>query len=139
MLPAETIYTVQFSSNGVTQIVKQPLHFDWLDQANDTTSIALGQAIASLLTGVICFVSIKSTDPLNAGLTLLNSRRTRIVETALMGLIPNSMVGQVQQLREIASYDQALTRNKSLSELIVELSRNQTLSLFSSSRLWSVP
>ncbi|KAK2616877.1 hypothetical protein QQS21_000255 [Conoideocrella luteorostrata] len=134
-----TSYSVTFRSTGQSQNLIQ-YAFHWKGMTSNFAFLKASQAIANLLNGMI---GGRANNPnmANSGPELhLRTMRTRIMDTALIGIVNTSQAGTPQLQRElppVPSQDQALSRNMSLGKLIEELSRNQTLSLFSDSRFWS--
>lgn len=95
------------------------------------------QALANLLNGVIGKTISHDGGHHSTIKYSLITLGSGILQTALIGAIDTSGdSGWAQALPPLPQEDQALARNKSIGALIEELSRNQTLSLFSNPRFW---
>lgn len=115
------------------------------DPPNDDTYRAIGTTIAKILTGTYYFTARGLGVPGQPKVWItMGSARTSIGSTALMGLLNEKLdeklntAGRQQEIANLPSEDVGLTRNKTFGQLVEELSRNITLSLFSSTRLWYV-
>lgn len=129
--PQNTTYKVTFNSSGIIQTVSHPYEFIWegLPAPSQLHYYYTAMALANLLNGVIGKIEMSNGGHQQSVVkTFVMSSRTKIMQTALIGA-----VGEYQPLPQ---EDKRLARNMSLGPLIEELSRNQTLSLFSSSRFW---
>lgn len=134
-----TSYSVMFrSSTGQTTLELKS--YNWLDMgsSNDTTYGAIAMAVANILTGTYYAGNYSDGRAQPVAKCGLGSARTSIETTALMGLLEG---GSDRQLLgkcglETPAADLALIGNKTLGELVEELSRNVTLSLFSNDRFW---
>jgi hypothetical protein len=133
-----TSYSVLFqSSTGKTDL--ELSSFKWLDMdpSYDMTYRAIGMAVASILTGTYYTVKSNSGGRLSTTMLDIAFARTSIGSTAMMGLVHQDLLQRFPGVRymELPAADSALTRNLSLGQLVEELSRNVTLSMFSSTRL----
>jgi hypothetical protein len=143
-----TRFNLEFSAMGMgnSQII-QSMQFEWLDSiegiSTTTNSIyrAISQALVTMLNGSIRGVDIGTTNlggPTNITISLF-TERTRIMSTALIGLLSSAKtqpwIGATSRIQQA---DRDLAANRTLADMIEELSRNQTLSFFSSDRLWLV-
>jgi hypothetical protein len=133
-----TSYSVLFRSS-TQQTTLELLSFQWedTDASYDFTYRSIGMAIAKILTGTYYLLTTyEGGAPLNFTTSLV-SARTSIGSTSLMGLVneilDQTIFGKANYIK-LPSADLALTRNQTLGELVEELSRNVTLSLFSSTR-----
>jgi hypothetical protein len=140
----DTRFNITFRAVGNTQTMND-VRFTWLGKSNAGSSWgtpyqATGQALATLLNGAIgASISGPAGQQFDSGTAGLNTRRTRVMSTALIGLVSTGFTGTWGgPLAELPSADRSLAANKTLAMMIEELSRNQTLSLFSSERLWYV-
>ena len=124
-----TSYVVRFRSSA-EQTNLEPISFEWedLDPSHD------------YIYGAVYYVRSRPGDARATSSVSLGSGRTSIGTTAMMGLVAEIYDTEVYRQDKypvsLPSADLALTRNKTLGELVEELSRNVTLSLFSSSRMW---
>lgn len=96
------------------------------------------RALATVLNGAIGAWAAgpvpQQDDNGNIGLTTF---RTRVMSTALIGLVSTAFSGAAgSTLQDLPSADHNLAANRTLAQMIEGPSRNQTLSLFSSERLW---
>ncbi|KAF4947196.1 hypothetical protein FSARC_14015 [Fusarium sarcochroum] len=142
-----TTYNVNFRSTETTQTIEQPYHFKWTQPVNftaqdDPSGMAsftkAAQALANLLNGVIGKQTSIGGGYQDVQHINLMSQGTSIMQTALIGALNTSAEIKLSVgIPPLPQEDQALARGKSLGSLIEELSRNQTLSLFSSSRFWT--
>jgi len=141
----KTRYSAQFTFSGNTEVAPDYTDFEVLESADpgDEVAMALAQALLDILGGVIYVTtSAPAAHSDECGGSFLQTFNTRIMETALIGVVDtqntvlNGMPYCQTSLPPISAADQALARNMSIGPLIEELSRNQTWSLFSSSRLW---
>ncbi|KAJ4334525.1 hypothetical protein N0V95_009151 [Ascochyta clinopodiicola] len=108
-------------------------------EASDSVSDQLAVAIADILNGAIgATMAGPAAHQFDNGGAFLASAHTRIMETALIGFVSTAFDGTFGgPLAELPMADRELTKNKTLPAALEELSRNVTLSLFSSDRLWS--
>lgn len=133
----DTTFSVRFSAFGSTQVITN-YTFDHHEKSDHSSWRALSRAIPTILNGAI---GVSMSGPVGQqadnGQSSLVTIRTRIMETALIGLVSTAFNGQWgNQIKDIDPEDKLLARNRTLAQMIEELSRNQTLSLFSSDRLW---
>jgi hypothetical protein len=136
----DTRFDLEFHAVGNTQTITD-IQFEWLAKSNvEYGSIyrAISQALATILNGAI---GAQMAGPVaqsgDSGKSGLITRRTRVMSTSLIGLVTTAFSGQWgTALKDIPRADQDLAANRTLAEMIEELSRNQTLSFFSSERLW---
>jgi hypothetical protein len=141
-----TRFKLEFGAVGNIQVI-QDMRFDWLEPiegiSTTTNSIyrAISQALVTILNGSIRGEDIGTTNfggVTNSTISLY-TERTRIMSTALIGLLSSAETqpwsGATSNIQQA---DRDLAANRTLAEMIEELSRNQTLSLFSSDRLWLV-
>lgn len=139
-----TTYNIRFSSSDTTQIISvtHPYSFKWRGTANisssDTAYVAAAQAVANLLNGAISQQRDGGSTQQNSDSTTnLTTIGTSIMQTLLIGTInPSNDDGWGEDLPQFPEEDHALARGLPIGRLIEELSRNQTLSLFSSRRFW---
>ncbi|KAK8016601.1 hypothetical protein PG993_014790 [Apiospora rasikravindrae] len=133
-----TTFKVQFAGLGRTQIITT-YTFEYHEAASDGISQALARAITTILNGAIgAAMSGPVAHSGDSGASSLITIKTRIMETALIGLVSTAFKGAWGgPIQDLAKEDKLLARNRTLATMIEELSRNQTLSLFSSERLWS--
>ncbi|KAH7141648.1 hypothetical protein EDB81DRAFT_722915 [Dactylonectria macrodidyma] len=140
-----TTYDITLSSSDTTQIlaVAHPYDFKWRGPANVANSnssyVAAAQALANLLNGAISQQRSGAGSHTHGILTTnIKTTGTSIMQTSLIGTINASTDGVWGQvLPPLPEEDQALARSLPIGRLIEELSRNQTLSLFSSPRFWT--
>ena len=95
-------------------------------------------AIANILTGTYYFTASRGGGYQDVTMMYLFSARTSIGATALMGLVNEALDPQLPgqgNYVKLPAADLALTKNKTLGEMVEELSRNVTLSFFSDTRL----
>jgi hypothetical protein len=140
--PRATRFDITFQSSVSTQNVKT-IEFAWLESIKgvgydlDVVSERTATALATILNGIIAFNGpehIPSDDRFAYEIT---TARTRLMSTALMGLVAAaSDRAHLERFMDIPRGDRDLAANRTLADMIEELSRNQTLSLFSSERLW---
>lgn len=142
-----TTYNLRFDSSDTTQGVSL-VSFRWEKKTSEGgffpgVALVLSRALATLLNGYIAVIQPRC---LSCGMRAysapppqLVTSNTRIMDTALIGLITTGVKsGDFEVLPELPEEERALPRNRSLGEMIEELSRNQTLSLFSNERFWCV-
>jgi hypothetical protein len=134
-----TSYSVMFRSS-TEQTTLELISFDWqdVDPSFDVTYGAIGMAIAKVLTGTYYFSASRDGGRQATTMIFLGSARTSIGATAMMGLVNevlNPRLNGQSNYIKLPPSDLALTRNKTLGELVEEFSRNVTLSLFSNTRL----
>ncbi|KAL6399697.1 hypothetical protein AUP68_17103 [Ilyonectria robusta] len=140
-----TTYNIRFGSSGTTQVISvtHPYSFKWRGTANitssDTAYVAAAQAVANLLNGAISKQrSGGSSHQYTVTSTDLKTIGTSIMQTLLIGTInPSNDDGWGEDLPQFPVEDRGLARGLPIGRLIEELSRNQTLSLFSSRRFWT--
>jgi len=129
-------FNVDFTAPRSTQVIGS-YNFNHYEFVYDEVCRALSRAIGTLLNG---FTGIQSDSPnwlKGSGVSNLVTRTTRIMETTLIGLISTASGGRFGKtpVQDPDRDDKLLARNSTLAEIIEELSRNQNLSLFSSTRL----
>ncbi|KAL2074611.1 hypothetical protein VTL71DRAFT_8389 [Oculimacula yallundae] len=135
-----TTYLVRFRSS-TEQTTLEPISFelDDSDPSNDLTYAAIGMSVAKILTGTY-HLSTSQGGKFQPAETYLFSARTSIGSTAIMGVVDDYLdpnySGDLNYIK-MPSEDLALTKNMTLGDMVEELSRNITLSLFSSPRFWS--
>lgn len=134
-----TSYSMRFRSVAEQRNLEL-ISFEWqdIDPSYDLTYQAFGMAAASILTGTYYVVSSHGGGAQSVAEAYLKSARTSIGTTAMMGLVNERLTTSQGPFlySPMPPADLALTRNKTLGELVEEFSRNLTLSLFSSTRLW---
>lgn len=139
-----TTFKAHFAALGDTQTITS-YTFDWSNRVTDPVSTAVSGALSAILNGVISveeFATAVGKRSNNVTGAQLATYRTRIMETALIGLIPTDHRPTATGLEVESSVaglpqeDKLLAQNRTLADMIEELSRNQTLSLLSSRRLW---
>jgi len=146
----DTRFDLTFSTVGNIQTMSD-VRFTWLDpnaSLKDTSWIPAKdgklavyklatQALATLLNGAItASASFLGQTMSGTWQVSLKTARTRIMTTALIGLLPSGISTAGQSIADLPREDLDLAANKTLGMMIEELSRNQTLSLFSSERFW---
>ncbi|CAN9173861.1 unnamed protein product [Alternaria alternata] len=134
-----TSYNVQFrSSTEQTSLELVSFNSQDIDPSYDMTYGAVGMAIANILTGTYYFTASRGGGYQDVTMMYLFSARTSIGATALMGLVNEALDPQLPgqgNYVKLPAADLALTKNKTLGEMVEELSRNVTLSFFSDTRL----
>ncbi|EGX88109.1 hypothetical protein CCM_09245 [Cordyceps militaris CM01] len=133
-----TSYSARFHSSLLQTTVELIAH-KWqdMDTSYDPTYGVVGKAIAKMLTGAYYF-SLELKGEGKDVIMRLGSARTSIDSTALMGALEDRVNNAYyKEIFKTSPKDAALTSNSSLGDLVEELSRNITLSLFSSTRLWA--
>jgi hypothetical protein len=121
-----TFFNVQIEAFGSTQTMTR-VDFEWKDRI-DLSSASDGE-------GDIARYSFYAlTYALNGFFGIGHaSVKSMIADTALLELLQRS----IPQLRSMVTQeDWMLHENRTFAEIVEELSRNQTLSLFSSEKLW---
>ncbi|KAK5996953.1 hypothetical protein PT974_02301 [Cladobotryum mycophilum] len=129
----DTEYNVHFyySASEGAQRIKPEYNFRWTEDDLYGSYFAIANAIANLLSGVM-----------RGYRTGIMSYKTRMAETAVFSGLkaspgpyeaPSSRLSTLVLPPDI----KALARNKSVGELVEELSRNVTLSLFSADKVLS--
>jgi hypothetical protein len=139
-----TKFSPNFITSGDTQTPLQPVPYELLGPADDETAVAMAQGLVDILSGIIGVRTFGSEENGSNAPNLTTSfwkRKTRVMQTALIGAISTSTTNDLGYLNSpqppsVPDDDRALARNLSIGALVEELSRNQTLSLFSSKRLW---
>ncbi|KAJ4371343.1 hypothetical protein N0V83_004560 [Neocucurbitaria cava] len=122
-----TRYTVDFTALGDTQTITN-VDFEWKDSVQNPVAIKLNQAMATLLNGVF---GIFTDGGAEGG--LFTGGTTMIVDTALLELLQRTY----EELRAaVPQEDWMAAEKRTFPKMIEELSRNQTLSLFSNEKLW---
>lgn len=135
-----TSYSVRFrSSTEQTSLELLSSKWEDIDPSHDITYGSIGMSIAKILTGAY-YLSADIGGSYNwKAKALARSARTSIRTTALFGLLDDALSQpEASRYNRLPAADIALTKNKTLGELVEGLSRNVTLSLFSSSRVWNV-
>jgi hypothetical protein len=133
-----TSYSVRFRSSA-EQSFLELMSSKWQDSdpSSDLIYKIFGMAIADILSGTY-YLSNQHTYS-SGNVSYLLSARTSIGATAMMPLInqaADALSHGQSKFPEVLAEDIALTRNKSLGELVEEFSRNLTLSFFSNTRMW---
>ncbi|KAK3990495.1 hypothetical protein QBC44DRAFT_238980 [Cladorrhinum sp. PSN332] len=130
----DTEYSVRFrySVSEQVQRVDPDYDFTWTEEDLYGSYFATANVISTFLTGAIMAGSMESEMILF---------RSRIPESALFGAlnlnpVPNRRMPGLSE-QELIPEIRALARGKTVGELIEELSRNLTLSLFSAGRVLS--
>ncbi|KAH7076758.1 hypothetical protein BKA63DRAFT_565135 [Paraphoma chrysanthemicola] len=146
----DTRFKVNFQTSNQTQAIANT-EYEWLGVSKESSSQGpifqkISGSLTILLGGAIALDMVGS-DP------SLRSVRTNILSTALLGPIANA-IGQLKNVSTdpqvggraeevhyknfsaLLGADMELAIDRTLADMIEELSRNQTLSLFSSDRLW---
>lgn len=139
----DTLFKLHLRANGNTQAITD-LQYDQYDlaadqMASDSTYSLFSQALATILNGAIGAIGIgPASRSMSSGSTSLLTYNTRVMSTALIGAVSTASLGMEYRtpMTEILAADQQMAANKSAAAIVEELSRNQTLSLFSSQRLW---
>lgn len=123
-----TSFRANFSTNGGQQVIDSSYTFNYTDQPVFGSHFAIAQSISNVLTGGI--------RGFQGGLF---SYKTSVAQTALLGALPVSNASDSTQSGLPSSVLTpaviALARGKTVGELIEELSRNVSLSLFSASEI----
>lgn len=135
-----TSYSVRFrSSTEQTSLELLSSKWEDMDPSHDITYGSIGMSIAKILTGTHYLSADKGGSYHWKAQALARSARTSIGATALFGLLDDALSHpEASRYNRLPAADIGLTKNKTLGELVEELSRNVTLSLFSSTRLWYV-
>lgn len=135
----DTHFGLNFHDIGNTQSIID-MRFEWLEKNGMKRQLytPFSRALTTLLNGAI---GAQMSGPVahsgDSGRSSLVTRRTRVMSTALTGLVTTAFSGQFGgALSNIPQADRELASNRTLAQMIEELSRNQTLSSFSSDRLW---
>lgn len=126
----ETLFNVTFNATGNLQTINHPYGFQYTGQSLKDGYYIHGQVMSNWLSGVLwgMFQGMASV-------------RTRIIQTSLYAALKTN--GQDTSTADgiaepaIPAAEKALTRGLTMGQLIEELSRNLTLSLFSADRTWS--
>ncbi|KAF2831478.1 hypothetical protein CC86DRAFT_452521 [Ophiobolus disseminans] len=133
-----TNFDVEFHAIGNTQTITK-IRYPRSGEFKGESSGAMSQALATILTGAIG-VQMKSKSTDESGFASLVTWRTRVMSTALIGLVSTAFSERrgrlVGKIKDIPDADRQLAGNRTLAKMIEELSRNQTLSLFSDRRMW---
>jgi hypothetical protein len=125
-----THFKIWVMASGSTQTITTA-HFEWQERMVNHVTRNTFNALASLLNGFFGMFTDKSTDGVTRGGYF--SGKTMIADTALLELLQRSS----PQLRAaVPQEDWMAAENRTFPQMIEELSRNQTLSLFSSEKLW---
>ncbi|KAJ5771836.1 hypothetical protein N7520_002365 [Penicillium odoratum] len=145
-------YNVQFSASASTQIIiETPTHqFDDVGSRLSISYNAYLQALTNVFNGsIVIYVNAPQGQTADSAYAAIGSYETRVADTALISLIVDAIdkaasspaapfgasVASLQvQLSEV---DRNLARNMTFAELMEEIARNATLSLFSDSRFWA--
>ncbi|KAJ8108152.1 hypothetical protein OPT61_g8373 [Boeremia exigua] len=135
-----TRFDLEFRAVGSTQTITD-LQVEWLaesDVERGPIYRATSRALATILNGAIgAWGSYPATHSGDSGKASLVTYQTRVMSSAIIGLVSTAFSGPWEiLLQEISDADRQLAANKTLAQMLEELSRNQTLSLFSSDRLW---
>ncbi|KAF8860857.1 hypothetical protein BDZ45DRAFT_550322, partial [Acephala macrosclerotiorum] len=125
----DTLFNVTFNSTGTVQTINHPYSFEYTGHNLSDGHYAHGQAMSNWLSGILW--------PMD---TAFISIRTRIVQTSLYAALSTKSTDDMSRNgisdAAIPPFEKALTRNLTMGQLIEELSRNLTLSYFSSDRTW---
>jgi hypothetical protein len=129
----ETHFNVTFNTTGDIQTVNHPYSFEYTGQDLKPGYYVHGQAMTNLLSGAVWGMFDGQV-----------SVRTRITQSSLYAALKTngqnfSSAGIHEGIPEasISAAEKALTRGLTMGQLIEELSRNLTLSLFSADRTLS--
>ncbi|KAK3988799.1 hypothetical protein QBC44DRAFT_397347 [Cladorrhinum sp. PSN332] len=128
----DTEYSARFhySASESMQRVDPDYKFRWTEDDLHGSYFAVGNALANFLTGAI------RTYTAGSGMV---PHRTRVTESAVFGALNfNPLPGSAApglSGRVLTPDVRALARNKTVGELVEELSRNLTLSLFSAEKV----
>lgn len=126
----DTLFSVTFNATGNVQTVNHPYSFQYTGKSLNDGHYVHGQVMSNWLHGVLwgMFQGMVSV-------------RTRITETSLYAALKTNgkKTSTADGISEdaIPAAEKALTRGLTMGQLIEELSRNLTLSLFSADRTWS--
>jgi predicted DNA-binding ribbon-helix-helix protein len=139
----ETLFKLHLRADGNIQVITD-LQYEQYDLATDqmasnSTYALFSQALATILNGAIGAIGVgPAGHSMSSGSASPKTYNTRVMSTALIGAVSTASLGMEYRtpLREIPAADQQMAANKSIAAIVEELSRNQTLSLFSSQRLW---
>jgi hypothetical protein len=136
----DTHFDLDFRSVDTTQSIVR-LSWKWLsesDVSSEPVYQTIPQVLATILNGAIgAWAAGPATQQYDDGGSGLVTYRTRVMSTALIGLVSTAFSGPAwPALQDLPRADHDLAANRTLAQMIEELSRNQTLSLFSSDRLW---
>jgi hypothetical protein len=121
-----TNYTISVATYGSSDMITRN-GFEWKERTEDLVPLYLFDALASLLNGFFSTISAGA-----AGESYI-SGHTMIANTALLELLQRS-IGPPKLA--IPQEEWIHTDNRSFVQMIEELSRNQTLSLFSNDKFW---
>ena len=137
----DTYFDLEFRTTGTTQTLTG-LDFEWLQKSDggNESFQAISKALATMLDGVIGAYAVgPAAQQYDSGFSGLLTYQTRVMSTALIGLVSTALSrGSAPLLQDLPQADRDLAANRTLADMIEELSRNQTLSLFNSERLWQV-
>ncbi|KAL7953123.1 hypothetical protein V8C34DRAFT_297785 [Trichoderma compactum] len=121
----DTEYSTRFyySTSEQAQRIDPEYSFKWTEEDVHDSYFYLADALSTLLGGAVRVVG-----------TGIMAYKTRVIDTAIFGALKaestnNASSGLLPKL--LAQDSRALARNKTVGELIEELSRNITLSVFS--------
>lgn len=127
----DTHFDLDIRSVGDTQSITG-LSWQWFSESdvnNRPVYSILSQALATILNGAI---GAGGSGPFQGDGFSLTTYQTRVMSTALIGTIGSAF----NYLLPLPRADQEMAANRTLAQMIEELSRNQTLSLFNSEVLW---
>ncbi|KAF4635830.1 hypothetical protein G7Y89_g2260 [Cudoniella acicularis] len=125
----DTSFNITFNATGNIQTINHPYDFQITGLPLKNGYYVHGQVLSNWLSGVVwgMFEGMAST-------------RTRLLQTSLYAALKTN--GQIESNASgiaeaaIPAAEKALTRGLTMGQLIEELSRNLTLSYFSSDRTW---
>lgn len=126
----DILFNVTFNATGNTQTINHPYSFQYTGQSLKDGYYVHGQVMSNWLNGVLwgMFQGMVSV-------------RTLIIQTSLYAALKingqNTSTADGIAEPAIPAAEKALTRGLTMRQLIEELSRNLTLSLFSADRTWS--
>ncbi|KAF1845162.1 uncharacterized protein K460DRAFT_245116, partial [Cucurbitaria berberidis CBS 394.84] len=121
-----TRYTLDFTALGDTQTITG-VGFEWKERVKNGVATKLNTALSTILNG---FFGAFTAGGNGGGIF---TEKTMIIDTALL----ESLQRTNATLRNIVPQEDWMpAEKKNFPEMIEELSRNQTLSLFSTEKLW---
>ncbi|KAH7548874.1 hypothetical protein BM1_10647 [Bipolaris maydis] len=134
----DTHFDLDFRAVGNVQTLAG-LRFEWLQKSNGENESfkAILHELSTMLSGTIgASASGPVVHQYDSGTSTLVTFQTKVMSTALIGLVSTASTMQVGfLLHDLPQEDRDLAANRTLGEMLEELSRNQTLSLFNSNRL----
>jgi hypothetical protein len=125
----DTLFNVTFNATGNIQTINHPYDFQITDRPLENGYYVHGQVMSNWLSGVVWGM-----------FQGMASARTRLLQTSLYAALKTNggIEANASGIAEAAIpvTEKALTRGLTMGQLIEELSRNLTLSYFSSDSTW---